>query len=501
MSGPKRADVEAALLDANRSLQGCADAVRRSQSGAVAALLSETDEQLRGIGRSLNDARVSSRELSNDLKRLVPEAILSADTALTEAELQAEAAKILLECSRGALERAREHDAEASSRLALADQEYRAAHAALSAAGDHYLRGEMEKAERAKGHASEAASRFEEAEIWRRKAEGDARAALQLATEALAAAESAKGRVEATKAEAEARKRAEDESRRIAEQKRREAVLNVDLSRSAVVRIESLPHAKFRPGELEVLRSALADADALIARGAFEDAVTAARRIAAAVPALERAILDAAQDFERRRAEAQAQETGLKAAINSVDQALVRSWANDSEALRDAQSALLETARAITNEDFEQAAQLAMNSRERLTAAVKDAAEAQAANTRREHIGEAVMEALNDLGFDVSFEAGTRTDPLRISGQTPTENGQGDFDIAIPLSGDVGFHLDTPEGDAACVAAVDALQKRLAARGISWQTTDWGHGKHVRKSMSPASLKEKEVIQQKTKYK
>ncbi len=112
-----------------------------------------------------------------------------------------------------------------------------------------------------------------------------------------------------------------------------------------------------------------------------------------------------------------------------------------------------------------------------LPGAIAEAGENRDRQERRARIAEAIMTTLDELQFDVSFDPGNRDEPCRISGQTPRSDGDGDFDIAIPLSGEVTFEVAEARGDGHdCHAAVMALQERLKERfGMSWEVTDWGN--------------------------
>ena len=107
---------------------------------------------------------------------------------------------------------------------------------------------------------------------------------------------------------------------------------------------------------------------------------------------------------------------------------------------------------------------------------------AKEADDRRNEIGAAILDVLEEMHFDVSWDAGTRDQPLRLAGQTADESERGDFTVAIPLSGEVDFEVTATEGDTACVAAVQQLQAKLAERGIGWKTTDWGQAQDAAKA-------------------
>lgn len=108
----------------------------------------------------------------------------------------------------------------------------------------------------------------------------------------------------------------------------------------------------------------------------------------------------------------------------------------------------------IAGEDFEVAAADAARARDALASATASAAAAKGQDLRRREVGEAIMDALEDLGFDISYEDGTRDERLPISGQVADATGRGDFDIEIPLDGEVDFEVTAEAGDVSCVNAI-----------------------------------------------
>ncbi|HET7228703.1 MAG TPA: hypothetical protein VFJ16_01740, partial [Longimicrobium sp.] len=243
----------------------------------------------------------------------------------------------------------------------------------------------------------------------------------------------------------------------------------------------------------------LDDAARQIGAGAFDQAAAGAARERDRLREAAASVAEAAREHARRRAEAESSVGVLDAATQSTDPALLAAWASEPHALEEAREALRAARAALEREAFDQAGSGAAAAAERLAATVRTAAEAQSLDERRAHLGDAIMETLEELGFEVSYEAGTRTEPLRISGQTPDASGRGDFDVALPLDGEVNFRVEAAEGDVACVAAVEALRERLAERGFGWSTTDWGHAQ----GHAPAAAvqQEAEVVQQKIKSK
>ena len=86
----------------------------------------------------------------------------------------------------------------------------------------------------------------------------------------------------------------------------------------------------------------------------------------------------------------------------------------------------------------------------------------------------------------MTFEPGTKSEPMKISGQVPAVSGEGDFLLELPLDGEVDFEVtDTNADGSACSNAVATLRQRLADRGIAFTVTDWGHG-HDPAAASPS---------------
>jgi hypothetical protein len=273
------------------------------------------------------------------------------------------------------------------------------------------------------------------------------------------------------------RTRAEEEARRIAEEARKRATAAVGVARSALAGVNAADADKFRPGERARLQRALDGAQIALTRGDSATAERDAAQIPAQAGALAAAAAKARAEHDRQQAQAQAAVAALDASVNAADAELIGTWADDPGALDNARSALSRAQQLITAEQFDQATGLASGQVDAVDAATLSASEARAAHERRESIGEAVMDVLEEMGFEVSYEPGTKADPLRISGQTPDEvSDSGDFDIEIPLEGEVHFEVTAQEGDGACAHAVKNLQDKLAERGVGWTTTDWGYG-------------------------
>ena len=190
-------------------------------------------------------------------------------------------------------------------------------------------------------------------------------------------------------------------------------------------------------------------------------------------------IAEVQREFERRRAEAQAEIAALGATCDACDEALIRQWAVEPATADDARTALQQARETEQAEDFDRARAGAQSAREALEGAMRSAVENESAHDLRNQIGDTIMDALEELGFEVSYEEGDRSDPMRIAGQTPDEAGRGDIDIELPLDGKVDFEVTAGQGDTTCVAAIKELERRLEQQGIQWQTTDWGHAENA----------------------
>jgi hypothetical protein len=475
MSGPKKADVEAQLNIARNSQRKCANLLAGMEEATTAGILREVDSILNQAAEVSANLRRELEALTGDLQRVAPEAASSARAMAAQVQQELDKARAAVMQARQKAEEAERLKRRANETFVRAEREYERAAEATRRAGSHYLRQEMEWAKQAQALFDQAASELAAAAQARREAERAAVEALQRVKQAHASATGGYQQARAARSEAEARRRAEEEARRIAEQQRREAMLAVEQARAAFNRLAGMPHNKFCPGEGASIERGLEAAARALAEGRFPEATAAARRIPEEVRRLEEKVRQAQQEYERRRAEAEAAIGALAAAIDSADERLVAEWADDPQALERARQALRSAQQAVALEHFPEAARQAQTARQVLAQALNSAAENKSADEKRQIIGQAVMDVLEELGFDVSFEPGSRTEPMRISGQTPDPTGKGDFDIALPLEGEVNFEVNTPPGDTTCIAAVQELQKRLAERGIRWETTDWGH--------------------------
>jgi hypothetical protein len=236
-----------------------------------------------------------------------------------------------------------------------------------------------------------------------------------------------------------------------------------------------MPVEEHQPGQGARLRAALQRSEALLAEGEIEHASELSGRLRAEADRIAGEVAAAQRVREAEKARAGILLDQLETALAAASSSDLAPWL-DPEEIEAAPRRLLDQARAALRAGQPAAAaQGAAEGQAAVDAALEVAAARLSAHERRSQVGEAVMDALTELGFEVSYEPGGRTEPLRISALTPDEHGRGDFDLEIPLDGELDFEVRGDAGDSSCVAAVGALRERLAAKGVSWETTDWGH--------------------------
>lgn len=474
MSGPKKADVQAALNVAAATSRRAAAVVSAAETAALNDLLRRTEAVLASSSSKASATTTAKRGLAES-KAGLPSVVGAARSldAATAAQREAQAAASR---ARDEVARALHLDAQASATFAAAKAEYDRAEAALHRAGAHYLHDQMAWAQRARALYEQAETQGAAAAAARKKAKQSVAQALTRAEQSSSAIDTAVSRAAAARRESEEVVRAEAEARRIAEEARRKATLALESASSAINTLDPEACDKFRPGTRDNLTTRLMTADAALRRGDHAAAHRSAAGIPAEVDALAREVAVAQQEFQRRQAEATVALAELSSAITNADTELIAAWSDDSGASEAARRALTECHAAVAAERFDQATAAAQREVARLMAATNSAAESLGAHERRQAIGDAVMDVLGELGFDVSYEEGSKSAPLRIAGQTSRADERGDFDIEIPLSGDIDFEVTAEQGDGSCATAVRGLQERLAERGVTWQTTDWGYG-------------------------
>ncbi|MBV5338774.1 MAG: hypothetical protein J0665_04335 [Deltaproteobacteria bacterium] len=501
MSGPKKADVVAQLNIAQRSQRLCANLISSAADAAIASILRDAEGIVRDIAAQESTMRDESGSFSSDARRIAPDAVRRAGEAASSSSAAIATSRDILSRAHNEVDRAQQQEQEARGTFDRAEEEYDRAMQAVNSAGGHYMHQEMARAQQATQLFTQAERELAAAAKVRKDAEKSASSALQQAREAKGAVQSARQQIQSTRNEAQSLLKAEADARRIAEEKRRNATLALEKGRSALHRLENLPHQKFCPGKLDALSRELQAAQQALESGRFDTALADGERIASAAVRLEQEVAAAQKEFERRKAEAETQINVLDATLTGMDEALIREWSDTPDACRHAKQVIDQARQAVAVEHFDDATEPARNERQKLTEALRSAAEAKSSHDKRMATGAAIMEVLQELNFDVTHEPGNKTEPMRIAGQTPDEAGKGDFDIAIPLDGEVNFEVNTPQGDISCIGAIGELQKRLEQRGIQWTTTDWGHAEGAAPSGQPRKTTVQEQVQIKQKGK
>lgn len=473
MSGPKRADVEAALSTAARSAHAASALIARSDQAAVtsmqskiAALLGESDE----LRRELNEAdRILSATAHGD------DSIASARTAISDAlasldESQSDAARLLEGVSTA-------DAAEEAARQAhgAAQVEYDKAVQGLRQAGEHYLRNQMDWALTSRRLFDEAGEQAKRAAGLRSASKSLAGQALDHAQRGTAHSAHALAQARAAARAADERARAAAEAARIAAENERRATTAVAGARISVGSLDPTVVDKFVPLVRAELSDRVTRATAALSAGRTDEALDLVEGVEERASRVASDAARSKQDWDAARAVALGAQQELDSLLEAVDAGLVADWAANGSAESDARGVADTVTALIDGEEFEKAAAEARRGRDALAAATASAAAAKGQDLRRQEVGEAIMDVLEELGFDISFDEGTRDEPLRISGQTADTTGRGDFDIEIPLDGEVDFEVTAAGGDVSCVNAIRSLQERLSERGIDWHVTDWGH--------------------------
>lgn len=481
MSGPKRADVVKALNVVAENEKRCAARIAAAESVTVQSLAGRTQERAREASESVRRASDIAAGYDTDTLRVCGPAASAVRSAAQAARDTADRATSAVTRAMGVVENAQQVEAQANTRLEEASAQYQAARDALaSVKGDHYMHGPMEQAKQARTLYEEAARLLERAAKERKEAKKQLEKALEEANNAASQAAAVVARAEGVREEARVVLAAEEEARRITEARRRDALTRMGVARAALARVAALPHEKFAPTVLLGLEARLRAAEdaARMGMGDFGNAASEA-----VLADAERAASDVAQAqaaWERRRDAAVTGVALLDAALAGVsDPAFIREWADDRDAL-DRATVTRETVNAhVRAERFEDAVGAAESARNAVTAAIESAARNHSLDQQRTETAEAVVDVLNDLGFQVGDEPGNRTQAYRIVGQMPGLDETGDILIELPLEGEVHFEVRHEAGDASCVASVRALQERLRDRGVEWNVTHWGHAEGV----------------------
>jgi hypothetical protein len=492
MSGPKRADVQAELRNAQKSARAAAARVADAENAVLKTLVADLDRA--------DEARAPTSGADAQLAGCRPDV-----GAVGEARAALRAAQSLRTQADAAAGQARRQVTAAAEVHQRCLDEYDGATAEFDRAKaglgtkQHYLHDEMswaKEANRRFGVAADLGATARKARATARKSAGDA---LSLARRAQAAERDAVARVTAAVAESAQRARAEEQARRIAEEKLRLATIAVDAARAALDGLPAGDCDKFAAGSRQALADRLAEAHRTLDGADSAAAQSRAQGVARDAAGLAQRVALARTEFDRNLADAQTEARQLQAVIDATDAALISRWSDDPDAPAVATDGLHEIEALIAAERFREASSRAAELSDRLQAATAGAAESQAANDRRTSIGEAIMDVLEEMDFDVSFEPGTKSAPMRISGQVPDVAGKGDFTMDIPLDGEVDFEVTDPQREGSgCSNAVATLRERLAARGIGFTVTDWGHGHEPADTPPPELTGPREVVREHT---
>lgn len=490
MSGPKRADVQAALNVAANTARRAASIIAERETAALRKDAQRADDLASGLAgdsEAIDAARGTLQSSRQDVA-----AVGKAVRAIDDASTQATAAATAADQARSAVANAQRLDDEARHEHQSAQAVYDRAKAALDRSGGHYLRDQMAWAREAQAGFAKAADIATRAQEERETARKAVSRALQSTENAARSSRSALAAAQSAQREADDRDRAEAEARRISEEARRRATVAVAAAQAAFDAVNEADALKFEPNGFARTRELVESAAQQLRAGDSATAQRIAQQAGDAAARLADAVARAREEYQRRESQAAAAANELDSAIGASDAELIRDWSNDPQALENALRGQAEAAAGAHREDFETAVRISAQAAQSIAAATASAAENVAADERRAAIGEAVMDVLEDLAFDVSWDDGNRDRPMKISGHSSDAVGKGDFDIEIPLDGEIDFEVTAEAGDGSCASTVHALQDELAKRGVVWQTTDWGHASGER----PKSRVVKEVTKE-----
>lgn len=492
MSGKKRSEVQAALAAAARAAESARSTLAQADARSLANLQRETDRALdratkaaSGIERLADWVASSSEGESAQRTRGEADAALADARAKREAALQAAA-------------QADSTDRRASKEMRDAQGILETAQRALAAATNPhgwYMDSEHAEAVRAQNAFTKAEQTAKEARRVNQRARDAAVAAQEAAHGAEAAAKSASGLASSARKAAEERRRREEEARHIEEQAKRDAATTLAGVRAAFDTISG-DAEKFAAGPYASLRQRVDAASHAYDQGQWRACIDGARPLAGEARALADRVVAARKEFDRRHAAAASAASELVAAIDGADADLVARWSDSPRAVADANAALSSVRAASQAEDFDRAGADAQRASAAVRAAMESAAANQAADQRRNSIADAIMASLDEMHYEVSFEPGDKNAPVIIKAQTADASGRGDFHLSVPLDGEIDFEVRAAAGDVSCKAAVEQLQRRLQARGIPWNTTDWGHAAGAQQAPPPKTVTKTVTVQQ-----
>jgi len=492
MSGKKRSEVQAALAAAARAAESARSTLAQADARSLANLQRETDRALdRATKAASGVERLADWVTSSSEGGSAQRARGDAEAALADARAKREKAL-------RAASQADSADRRASKELRDAQGILESAQRALAAATNPngwYMDSEHAEAVRARNAFAKAEQTANEARQVNQRARDAAVAAQEAAHGAEAAAKSASGLASSARKAAEERRRREEEARRIEEQAKRDAATTLAGARAAFDSISG-DAEKFAADPYASLMQRVDAASQAYDRGQWKACSDVARSLAGEARALADRVTAARKEFDRRHAAASAAASELAAAIDGADADLVARWSDSPRAVADANAALSSVRAAIQSEDFDRAGADAQRASAAVRAAMESAAANKAADQRRNSIADAIMGSLNEMHYEVSFEPGDKNTPVVIKAQTADATGRGDFDLLVPLSGEIDFEVRANADDVSCRAAVEQLQKKLQERAIPWKTTDWGHASKMQHAPAPKTVTKTVTVQQ-----
>jgi hypothetical protein len=470
MSGPKCATVidhMALAREAQRRCNALLNRTGEAEGKEISALIAQA-------ATILSNAEAVANKVHQDIKALSNEAEVADTTAQTAATKIASNLNTALTRATTTRDSAAKVVEKANASEKVAREQIKAAQAVLiEAEAQSAVSQRTTAAQRARTQFDKATTAVERVAQDRQSARRQATAALAAAKEIASAADVAAGQLAAVRTELEARRRALAEAQRVA-QEARAATLAVDEAGAAVARCLVSPHEKFAPRAGESIRIALQEAQTELKAGRHTTAQSMAIAVEKDAQEISAAVAAAQSAFEARRAAAQSEGTALEGQIAAVpDLQQLFAWADDPQALEAAKAAVQAVGKAIDGEQFETATEIARAAQTRLVAAQESAIANAARDETRMQNALIIGTELKGMGYDVSMKAGTRDENLLLSGYAPNEEGRGDWDAEVHLDGTVHFEIKT--SDASCIAAIETLRERLAARAMQWTTTDYGH--------------------------
>lgn len=502
MSGPKKADVEAKLSMVEQNKNRCKALIADAKNEANDKGVKEIKDVLEKAQKILDGCAVDMKNTSSEQRRVNTETIAQAEKKIQEAKGTVRKASGFFEETKGLIEQSKKLSRETKELFDKAVGAYDQAWKKLrSSSGAHYRREEMDQALQAERY-------FEKARAVGTRAAQAGQEAQQAVAKALKAVKDADHQLLAAAnhlrtavAEADVKLQAEQEAQRILEEKRRQAVVALGDLRAFAARFEKRRHEKFIPGQVKELQQALQLLEKAYNGEDYDAVLAKSPRLLEEFSQNQSRLDELEQAFEEEKAAAETECSRFAALLASVDRKLIQEWSAQTAAMGAVVQAANEMEELLKQEAFAKAVDLACTSLGTLEQILGEAAANKAADEQRTKIGEAIMDVLDEMGFDVSFAEGSLQQDLMIAGQTQDISGKGDFDIKIPLNGEIDFEVSATTGDTACVAAIHSLTQKLEDQGIYWQTTNWGYAEgNAANSNQKQKLVEREKLKVKAKY-